>query len=194
MFDNGSIQNRIPLAWTWEIVNLSAWTSGVAPGSIVSAHFTDDADERSSNQCSGIILSGGGDGYKRIRFDNDSIQKIPCGWTKRCCCVVMRGNLIKSHIKDDNKKSSYPCNGIVKSVDISTGNINITFENDIGQSNVPGYYVIESYSIEIGDRVDTYYRGGNNKKVECINGGGIGTIVEEKKNSFSIWFDIDEVV
>ena len=194
MFDNGSIQNRIPLAWTWEIVNLSAWTSGVAPGSIVSAHFTDDADERSSNHCSGIILSGGGDGYKRIRFDNDSIQKIPCGWTKRCSCVVMRGNLIKSHIKDDNKKSSYPCNGIVKSVDISTGNINITFENDIGQSNVPGYYVIESYSIEVGDRVDTYYRGGNNKKVECINGGGIGTIVEEKKNSFSIWFDIDEVV
>ena len=48
MFDNGSIQNRIPLAWTWEIVNLSAWTSGVAPGSIVSAHFKDDADERSS--------------------------------------------------------------------------------------------------------------------------------------------------
>ena len=61
----------------------------------------------------------------------------------------MRGDLINSHFKDDNKKSSYPCNGIVKSVDISTGNINITFENDIGQSNVPGYYIIESYSIEV---------------------------------------------
>ncbi len=194
-FDNGVTNKKIPKHWMWKVLEASGWTSNVVPGSIVKSYFITDSKEkeRSNNTCSGMVVSGSNDrGFCRVLFDNDTTQIVPCGWISSNPCFVSKGCLVDTFFYSDEVKQTHTIKAVVKHVNSHTGKVTVTFVNDVTQT-IPGYFIQDSKIVSVGDRVDSHYWTKNfNKKVHSKIGDGYGTIVQAKKNSFSIRFDVNE--
>mmetsp|Transcript_69232 Transcript_69232/g.129233 ORF Transcript_69232/g.129233 Transcript_69232/m.129233 type:complete len:471 (+) Transcript_69232:102-1514(+) len=160
-FDDGAVQ-CVPKTWVTECLTL--WDLDLQVGNLVTSHYA-SGKGRTSGTDLGIVLLSLDGGRIRVRFQDDVVQTIPCGWVEEV--IRLRpGDRVMSYFKVNDGRGAKSLKTDVGTVlSVSMEEVQLVFDDSVEQK-VPKIWVVQcvqpwDLGVEIGNMADVHFEVGD---------------------------------